>query len=535
MASPDRTTGDPTLRLTLGELCAGYGGLGLGIAQVLNCEPAWVADVCKVTKHKDGTYEVGHHEPCRSPCTILEHHWPGVPNLGDITKVDWTTVPRVDVLAGGTPCQDLSNAGRRAGMAEGTRSNLWVAMREAIAILRPSLVVWENVGGAYSANADSDLGSDEGLLDGTRVRPGEPVLRALGRVLGDLATLRYDAGWYGIRAADVGAPHNRLRVFVAAVPADADGEGRRELGRILEGARHSDGRRGQDLVRAAAESASHLIPTPRAQAREKAWAREDYRANLEEWAGHWEAGSLDTAGRGSAPQEASLFGTPAARDAKGEGSPARWPKAAEKGHVEAQVLLLPTPTAVTRDRTDEEVAHRQATRTNGPNLDEVVNLFPTPAVNDMGEAYTPETWDAWTERMRAAHQNGNGHGPSLNVEVQRLPTPNAIDAEHPGVVTVKPGQQTRLSAEVQPERWGKYAAAVAIWEALTRPAPTPTTTSSKGNPQLAPEFPEWMMGLPAGWVTAVPGMTRREALKALGNGVVPQQAAAALSLLLDLM
>ena len=82
--------------------------------------------------------------------------------------------------------------------------------------------------------------------------------------------------------------------------------------------------------------------------------------------------------------------------------------------------------------------------------------------------------------------------------------------------------------------WGDYAAAIARWEhVLGRAAPAPTMTSTKGNPQLSPAFVEWLMGLPAGWVTDVPGITRNEALKALGNGVVPQQAEAAVRFLLE--
>jgi DNA (cytosine-5)-methyltransferase 1 len=81
--------------------------------------------------------------------------------------------------------------------------------------------------------------------------------------------------------------------------------------------------------------------------------------------------------------------------------------------------------------------------------------------------------------------------------------------------------------------FGAYAAAVARWEwLLGRPAPSPTEPDGRGRPQLSPRFSEWMMGLPAGWVTAVPGLGRNEQLKALGNGVVPQQAAEALRLLL---
>jgi DNA (cytosine-5)-methyltransferase 1 len=81
--------------------------------------------------------------------------------------------------------------------------------------------------------------------------------------------------------------------------------------------------------------------------------------------------------------------------------------------------------------------------------------------------------------------------------------------------------------------WGDYAAAIARWEALTRPAPPPTQPSKKGTPQLSPAFAEWMMGLPAGWITDVPGVTRNEALRLAGNGVVPTQAAAALRIMLN--
>lgn len=77
-------------------------------------------------------------------------------------------------------------------------------------------------------------------------------------------------------------------------------------------------------------------------------------------------------------------------------------------------------------------------------------------------------------------------------------------------------------------KWGDFATAIKRWEQATRTAPAPTEWTGKGTPRLAAAFSEWMMGLPAGWVTDVPGITRNEALRALGNGVVPQQAAAAL-------
>ena len=182
----------------IGSLFSGYGGLDLAVTAVTGHETAWVSDI----------------DPDAN--RVLAERFPGVPNLGDVTDIDWDLVPRVEILVGGSPCQDVSMAGIRRGMTEGTRSNLWVAMRDAVAALRPGLVVWENVGGAYSAKASSDLGSEPGLLD--RNGRERPRLRALGRVLGDLAELGYDAVWHGIRATEIGGCHARRRVFVAAYP-----------------------------------------------------------------------------------------------------------------------------------------------------------------------------------------------------------------------------------------------------------------------------------------------------------------------------
>ena len=136
--------------------------------------------------------------------------------------------------------------------------------------------------------------------------------------------------------------------------------------------------------------------------------------------------------------------------------------------------------------------------------------------------------------MQAKHGNGNGHGASLSIEAQRLlPTPTCQDPNASGGGYNGQTNTTLTDATVrQPEEWGRYAPAIRRWEALTRPAPPPTQPSRKGTPQLSPAFVEWMMGLPAGWVTDVPGLTRNQQLKALGNGVVPQQAGAAMRLLL---
>ena len=184
--------------LKSGELFAGYGGLALAVEQALNAKTEWVCE-----------FE-------EAPSKILAQHFPEAPNFRDVTAVDWEKVPPVDIISGGSPCQDVSLAGSRRGMTDGTRSNLWVSMREAIKTIRPRLVVWENVKGARSATASSDLEPCPGCMGTGGGNDIEPVLRALGRVLGDLTSLGYSAQWRSIRASDIGAPHHRERVFVLA-------------------------------------------------------------------------------------------------------------------------------------------------------------------------------------------------------------------------------------------------------------------------------------------------------------------------------
>lgn len=127
-------------------------------------------------------------------------------------------------------------------------------------------------------------------------------------------------------------------------------------------------------------------------------------------------------------------------------------------------------------------------------------LLPTPVVNDMGEGYDLEGWSAWRKKLRERHGN-NGHGRSLSIEARR-----------------------------SSGYWAQYAPAIHRWEEVTgREAPPPTETGQRGGDVLSPAFVEWMMGLPSGHVTDTPGLSRSQALKALGNGVVPQQAAHAVS------
>lgn len=169
-----------------------------------------------------GSSMVWHSEIEPAACKVLAHHWPDVPNLGDVSAVDWSQVAPVDVLTGGFPCQDVSAAGRRAGLRDGTRSGLWSRMAEAIDVLHPRYVLIENVRGLLSASAVRDM---EPGTDGVGDRTGGPVLRALGAVLGDLCDLGFDAEWATVRASDVGACHQRARVFILAHSADTNGAG----------------------------------------------------------------------------------------------------------------------------------------------------------------------------------------------------------------------------------------------------------------------------------------------------------------------
>lgn len=163
------------MTVRIGSLCSGYGGLDMGLMSVVGGTVAW------------------HAEYDDAPSKILAHHWPGVPNLGDLTATDWSAVEPVDWLTAGYPCQPFSLAGKRKGATD--VRHLWPHIADAVGVLRPGHVLLENVAGHLS------LG--------------------LGTVLGDLAGLGYDAAWGVVRAAEAGAPHRRARIFIVAA-TDAD-------------------------------------------------------------------------------------------------------------------------------------------------------------------------------------------------------------------------------------------------------------------------------------------------------------------------
>jgi DNA (cytosine-5)-methyltransferase 1 len=162
-------------RYRLGSLFSGIGGLELGFEMTGEFETVFQVEIDPWARR------------------VLSKHWPQVARYEDVRSVGRHNLPDVDVLVGGFPCQDLSLAGRGAGLA-GERSGLWWEFHRLIGELRPRIAVLENV---------------PGLL-----------VRGMDDVLGGLAALGYDASWQVVSAASQGAPHIRDRVFIVAHTAN---------------------------------------------------------------------------------------------------------------------------------------------------------------------------------------------------------------------------------------------------------------------------------------------------------------------------
>jgi len=156
--------------ITFGSLFAGIGGLDLGLERA--------GMVCKWQVEIDD-YST----------RVLTKHWPDVPKYRDVRCVGADSLSPVDLMCGGFPCQDISNAGQRAGIT-GERSGLWSEYARIIRELRPRYVLVENVSAL--------------------------LVRGLSTVLGDMAAIGYDAEWQCIPAAAVGAPHRRDRIYIVA-------------------------------------------------------------------------------------------------------------------------------------------------------------------------------------------------------------------------------------------------------------------------------------------------------------------------------
>ena len=679
---------------THGSLFSGYGGIDLALEEVFSARTVWVSDI----------------DP--GACAVLDRRFPEAENLGDITQIPWEDVPRVDILSGGSPCQDLSAAGRRAGMTEGTRSNLWVQMREAIATLRPRLVVWENVAGALSARATSELerekhardracicggadrrggehpyrgdegevvrpesvlgddpssrGNDVGAAQGIRrdspgdeagdgemgrgvdvvcPRPGRktvpfgnssvpadkegsrdrgtpsrrspgcaaeaseragqvdggcagavpgnerggpdsehegsstgecaecggridgspanselesvegrvgdgaggPSLRALGRVLGDLAEIGFDAEWATVRASDVGAPHGRARVFLLAWPSGyaspsdslrAGGWWRASepIGGATE--RADAPADGADRLTGASGDARGvtLLPTPMTS----------YSArSAEQWIEQRRAGNgqrRSVVGDLGIVAE-QLLPTPRA------GEPERSTHLATRLHYTIGEGRASTSETGSREDVrdvrggdDSEAVRETAGGPNSiPGEEDLLSGLWQHACGSDEECSSLESQEGDTDgrvrgmrdhtgaaRASQGPQPGEQHHGEPDGPVRFVPSTAALGGGS--------REESGRDQECGGSPWGAYAPAIRRWEAVTgRLAPDPTIPSPRtGKPQLSPLLVEWMMGLPNGWFTDPElGLSRVQQLQLGGNGVVPQQAAYTIGALLE--
>ena len=157
--------------MKIGSLCTGYGGLDIAVEAVFNAKTVWTSEIDKYASE-----------------LIKERFF--VPNHGDLKTINWNEVEPIDILTAGYPCQPFSHAGYRKGTDD--ERHIFPYILEAIGILRPRYAIMENVRGHLS------LGFKE--------------------VLKGLASIGYDAKWRVVRASDVGAPHQRARLFIIAYP-----------------------------------------------------------------------------------------------------------------------------------------------------------------------------------------------------------------------------------------------------------------------------------------------------------------------------
>lgn len=503
----------------IGSLFSGAGGLDLAVEHVTGGRTVW------------------HCEADPDAAKVLAAHWPGVPNLGDITAVDWSRVEPVEVLCGGFPCQDVSAAGRRAGLAGGTRSGLWAEMARAIEALRPALVVIENVEGLLTADGEPwpleviaaddersrwnricalidskiERAKREGWWHGqyrtrkkfeaaraSRLRKRAVarfksvhrrlVQRAIAVVVGTLAELGYDAQWGLVSAAEVGAPHRRKRIFITAhATGDRRNQGRPEPAWFI-------GR--SDAALGGMPTAAHPAGGSR--------PHEQKRSNAQ---------GLDVVAEPGPSDRDSARGTAAGIQQLGRSA-----------RELAAVDLLPTPSVA-----DGMGGHLSR---SGARSDELLLPGVAKAYADGALLPTPKATDGHSSSPADLNRNQ----PGLRAITGLLPTPCASDATgggtHPEAREGHSRQLIDYALLNGTPQWGKYAPAIRRWEAITREAPSPTEPGAKGNPRLAARFSEWMQGWPLGWVTAVP-ISRSAMLRIIGNGVVPQQAVAALCWLLS--
>lgn len=201
------------MTLTFGSLFAGIGGFDLAFERAgMKCR--WQVEV--------NPFAV----------KVLEKHWPKVKRWRDIREFKPSAQYRVDVVCGGFPCQDISNAGTQKGL-EGERSGLWSEYFRIVSVLRPRYVVVENVSAL--------------------------LRRGIDVVLGDLASLGYCAEWQTFFASDFALPHRRERICIVAYPDALNGGEREGLGLFSDGTPEVFRADAAECTPVRVQTADHLI------------------------------------------------------------------------------------------------------------------------------------------------------------------------------------------------------------------------------------------------------------------------------------
>ena len=349
--------------------------------------------------------------------------------------------------------------------------HLWPNVLEAIETHQPKQVFLENVRGHLSLGFDT--------------------------VLTDLANAGYSVTWTILAASSVGTAHRRERLYIYATPGHAANMSEVSLPDKLPtaGVLDTDGLTVLDRVDESVRRSSTvmpLFPTPKA--------------------GDGVMGRPRTSGRpieksGHLPTIVTLL--PAATD------------------------LLPTPTA--RDHKGASAKNR----TGGKALGDMPTLLPTP--NTMDDMYTRNG-----EAMERQLRRGEGPDASRRTSMGNLREDIMVTLDPTRFVTDDPDERDKALMDAGLARswspfnnaeWGKYAHAVARWSMVFGALPpAPVEPNTKGNPRLTAAFCEWLMGVPAGHITGEDmNLSRTEAIKLAGNGVVPHAAVAAFTRLLDRM
>jgi DNA (cytosine-5)-methyltransferase 1 len=226
---------------TFGSLFAGVGGIDIGFDNAGGWE-------CK--------FQVEWDKHCQE---TLKYHWPEVPKWLDVSDVNGAELPPVDLITFGSPCQDLSLAGKRAGMVEGSRSNLFFEatriikeMRNATGNVSPRWAIWENVPGAFSSNNGDDF---------------EAVLQEMVDIGG------HHVEWHCVDAQFFGVPQRRRRVFVIACFDSAIlSRGGQEVLPVSEGRRRNTSARNSKRKALAATLGESIDPSSQPVEEQLPWA-----------------------------------------------------------------------------------------------------------------------------------------------------------------------------------------------------------------------------------------------------------------------